>query len=852
MIRFSLLAALALVTAITGVSQAPSGRSITGVVQDQTGASIVGARVELSKSNVSQQSTTTDQSGSFQLKRVPQGTYQVEVSYRGFESASIDVVVDSQPLVPLRVVLAIASLRQETTITSTLGQISTEPSDNKDTVALTEQSLGNLPVFDQDYVGAMSRFLDPGSVGTGGATLIVNGMEVNNLGVSPSAIKEIKINQDPYSAEYARPGRGRIEVITKPGSPEYHGTFNFIFRDARMNARDPFALTRAPEQRRIYEGVFTGPVLHSKKTSFLISVSRKEEDLQSVVFAQGPLGSIQANAPAPARTLQFAAQITHSISDTNSFSIRYSYLGESVNNQGVGGTVLPEAGINSHNMEQEITYSQTTTLSPKLVNSFRLLVGYERQTNQSLTRAPKLVVLDSFTGGGAQADFLRTEYHAQLVDMLSYSTGKHLIKGGLNIPDLSRRGLDNNFNALGTFYFSSIGDYLQQRPYSFIQQQGNGHVVFLEKQIGVFVQDEYHPRKNLMLSLGLRYDWQNYFHDKNNFGPRFSFAYAPAKDQKTVLRGGAGIFYDRSGPRPIQDILLFNGSRLRQYVITSPGYPDPFNGVPVTAQPVSITRLAPDINLPYTIQYSFGVERQLQKSTSLAITYLGSRGFDQFRSRDVNAPSPPSFAMRPDPAFGVLRQIESAGRRNSDSLEVTLRGNVTHFFNGVAQYRLAAAHDNTSGITYFPPNAYDLSGEWSRADFDRRHRFELLGTLNPGKLFNLGVSVSLYSGLPYTLTTGLDEFHTGTANARPLGISRNSLQGPAFADLDLRWSRDFTLIKGKKKDGGVKSTLALDAFNVLNEVNYSSFIGNLSSPFFGRAVSAQPPRRLQLSFRLKF
>jgi outer membrane receptor protein involved in Fe transport len=231
---------------------------------------------------------------------------------------------------------------------------------------------------------------------------------------------------------------------------------------------------------------------------------------------------------------------------------------------------------------------------------------------------------------------------------------------------------------------------------------------------------------------------------------------------------------------------------------------------------------------------------------------LGSRGFAQFRSRDINAPLPPAYSSRPNPSVGVQREIESEGRRATDSLEVTLRGNVTRFFNGMAQYRLAFAHDNTSGINYLPPNAYDLSGEWGRSDFDRRHRFELLGTINPGKLFNLGVSVSVYSGQPYTLTTGIDQFHTGTANGRPAGVSRNTLPGPSYADLDLRWSRDFIMRKSKKKDGDLKATLALDAFNVLNEVNYSSFIGNLSSPFFGQAIAAQPPRRLQLSFRLKF
>lgn len=504
-------------------------------------------------------------------------------------------------------------------------------------------------------------------------------------------------------------------------------------------------------------------------------------------------------------------------------------------------------------MEQEITFSQQTVLSPKLVNNFRLLLGVERQSAESVTRDRRIVVLDAFTGSGAQADYLRTEYHAQLMEVLSYSTGKHLIKGGINVPDLSRRGFDNNINSGGTFYFSTLADYAQSRPFSFVQQQGNGHIVFLEKAIGLFAQEEYHLRKNLMLSFGLRYDWQNYFHDNNNFAPRFAFAYAPGNSQKTVFRGGAGIFYDRSGARPIQDILLFNGSRLRQYVLVNPTYPDPFSsGVSLSTQPAGVVRLEPNINIPYTIQYSFSVERQLQKTTTLAITYLGSRGVDQFRSRDINAPLPPNYSARPDSSIGVLREIESQGRRVTNSLEITLRGNVTRFFNGMAQYRLASAHDNTSGITYFPPNAYDLSGEWGRSDFDRRHRFELLGTINPGKLFNLGVSVSLYSGQPYTLTTGLDQFHTGTANARPAGVPRNSLQGPVYADLDLRWSRDFSVRKGKKKDEGVKATLAVDAFNVLNEVNYSSFIGNLSSPFFGGAITAQPPRRVQFSFRLKF
>ena len=129
--------------------------------------------------------------------------------------------------------------------------------------------LDNLPVFDQNYVAAMSQFLDPGAVGTGGVTLVVNGMEQKNIGVSASAIQQVKINQNPYSAEFSRPGRGRIEVITKPGTQAYHGTINFVFRDHHLNARDAFALTRPPDQRRIFEGSLTGPLGSIGQTSFL-------------------------------------------------------------------------------------------------------------------------------------------------------------------------------------------------------------------------------------------------------------------------------------------------------------------------------------------------------------------------------------------------------------------------------------------------------------------------------------------------------------------------------------------------------------------------------------------------------
>jgi len=277
--------------------------------------------------------------------------------------------------------------------------------------------------------------------------------------------------------------------------------------------------------------------------------------------------------------------------------------------------------------------------------------------------------------------------------------------------------------------------------------------------------------------------------------------------------------------------------------------------------PTSITRLEPGVRMPYTLQYSASLERQLAKSTTLTFTYTGIRGVHLFRSRDVNAPPPPLYTTRPDPTLNVLRQIESAGDLESRSFEIGLRGNVTRYFTGMVQYTLGRADNNvsgttagggrTSGINNFPANNYDLSGEWSRSDFDQRQRFNMLGTLTPGRYFKLGISLALYSGQPYTETTGRDDNHDGLANDRPPGVRRTTLQGPGYADFDLRWSRDF-FFAAAKKDKGPTATVGFDAFNVLNHVNYVNYVGNLSSPFFGKPVAAQPVRRLQVSLRFRF
>jgi hypothetical protein len=843
------------VLALVLAQASPRGVVVAGVVQDQTGAVLPGAQVTISVAGSSAPalSATTDQSGAFRVERVPPGEYDIKAEFPGFAPKTTHIRVGSRAPSPLSIVLAIEGLQQEVSVSGGGAATSTAANANLNAITVDASQLDDLPVLDQDVVTAMSRFLDSTAIGTNGATVIVNGIEVNTLSLSASAIQQIKINQDPYSSEFMRPGRGRIEIITKPGGQEYNGTFNVRFRDSDFAAKNAFATVKPPEQRRIVEGTLGGPIGDGQKASFLLSGFYDMQDNQSIVYAQTLNGAVQSNVSTPFRNLLLAGSATWQFGGNNTGSLRFSHLFQRNTNQGVGGITLPESGYNHTDREDEATYTHQTVITQSLFHETRFLFGVEYEPRTSIVAAPRIVVQDSFIGGGAQADSIRTEHHFTLVDALTWSKGRQTLKFGINIPDWSWRGYNDRTNTGGTFYFSSLATYSLGQPYSFVLQSGDGDTNFLEKVLGLFVRDEIRVRPNLTVDVGLRYDWQNYFHDDNNLAPRASFAYSPDAGGKTVIRGGAGVFYDRTGPGPIQDLLKYDGSHLMKYVITDPGFPNPVPpGEALGAQPASLVRLAPNVTIPYLLDYGVGVERQLRPKTTLALNVHGTRGYDQFRSRDVNAPPPPGYTTRADPSYSVIRQIESAGTARSINVETTLRGQATKYFTGTAQYSIGRAWNDTSGVTWMPPNMYDLSREYGPSDFDRTQVVELFGTFIAGPWSNFGVSYEAFNGRPYSLTTGLDLFNTGTANARPPGVGRNTLRGPGYASLDLRWFREFPFSPAGQPKAKRSTTIGIDAFNVANRVNYNTPVGNLSSPFFGQPISAQPARRIQFSLRIRF
>ena len=836
--------------------------SLAGTLLDPSGAAIAQAQVSLlAAGDKAVAQTTSDSTGSFHFDNLAPGNYILAFHAEGFLDARINTTLAARRQSPLRVTLQIAVPSETVTVATGISVpfVSTESSENQNSNLIDRNALDRVPVFDQDYVTTMSRFLDDNATGTNGVTLVVNGIEANGPGVTPSAVQEVKINNSPYSARFSRPGRARLEIVTKSGSPAYHGSLNFLFRDSVFDARNAFAMVKPPERRQYYEGSVTGPIGESKRTSFLLALDEDLQDQQAVIDSEAVaaaeslgLGPVAQTIPNPTHHFFGSGRIFHDFSNGDQFWIGYSYEHRSVKNQSVGGTTLPSAGTDTGFLEHEVNVSHLHPFSPHWLNQLRFLFGHYDNSVSSISGQAQLAVSGLFTAGGAQANSRRTEYHFDGTDFATYAGGKHQLSFGIDIPDISRRGLDDFTNRAGTYTFASSTDFAAGVPTTYLLQTGRGHVVFLERVICAFVEDNIRLTPNFSLSLGVRYYSQNYFHDvPTNFAPRLGFAYAPGPNSKTVIRGGAGVFYDRTGPGPIGDLLHFNGVNLLRFIVDQPLVSYPINPGVLSQVPTSLVTLDPRLRIPYTLQYSIGIERQVTAKSTASAVYIDNRGIDSFRSVDANAPVLVEGSyVRPNPTVGQVRQMQSEGYLKGNALELTFRGKPSKYFVGQVQYTLSRTDNNTSGITFFPVNSYNPSADWGRSDNDRLHKFDLLASSQPTRFFTLGVGLSLYSGKPVTITTGADNNHDGIINDRPAGVARNTMPGPGLIGLDLNLSHDFPL-STQKHEAKVIS-VSLNSFNLLNHPNYITYIGTISSPLFGRPVAAQPPRRMQLDVQFKF
>src|ERR1700730_379420 len=321
----------------------------SGMVTDPGGARVRGCVIQLeSQTGAVLQDTSTDSSGQFHLSAVPPGDYQLVMEAdHGFAEVRIPVHVTKDLLAPVVIHLRLQAVDQTVDVGEEANGVDTEAGNNGDQATASSKMIEKVPVLDQDVVSTFTPFLANSAVSSKGITLVVDGIEMKGVGVSTSAIKSVSINNDPYSPESRSPGKGRIEITTKAGTSKFHGTLNFTFRDSILDATTHFALVRPAEQKRIYEGSITGPLGRGGKTTFLISGTRQEDNLQSIVHAydvNNQLITQDINVPTPVHTTLAAIRVARDLSPNHHISLQYNVEDVVARNQGAGGLVLAGSG----------------------------------------------------------------------------------------------------------------------------------------------------------------------------------------------------------------------------------------------------------------------------------------------------------------------------------------------------------------------------------------------------------------------------------------------------------------------------------------------------------------------------
>jgi hypothetical protein len=761
----------------------------------------------------------------------------------------------------LKIKLKLRTVEEEVTVRPDTSDDRVSPESNSYSMKIDETFFTGLPLAIDYLLPFINTFTSPAAQGSEGTSIVVDGMDGADLDMPATAIRSVKINRNPYSAEFQHSGSARAEITTKHGHHHrYYGSAAFFARNSVFDARNAFASTKPELSRRFVEGGLSGP-LPGKSGNFFVAGDRLMDDESAVVNALNTValtGPVNLNVPAPRRRDHLFSRAQWSLTEMETLSLNYTFSDHSSKNNGVGALSLPEQGASASGRTHRAQLIESAAFSPGFRNEIILVFKDETSRSGNQAGGPEILVNGVFTGGPSQTFDGKETRAFDVQDTATYIRGKHSFLFGATI----RTDWWNIFDATkfgGTFFFSSLDQYrnvVQNHvgaPDLFQANQGDPSVSYSTQHTSGFAQDTMRVLPNFSLTLGLRYDWQNTLDDRKDLAPRLALAFAPGKRKRTVLRAGAGIFHDNLPRTATQRAFLLDGVRVREIDITNPSYPDPFQGGQLLSPPPSITRVSSAVQSPYLIQTSAGVEEEVWGGTWLSLEYSFLRGVHLFRLRDVNAPLPPGTGTRPDPNFLNVDEIESTAFLQGHAATITFRGGWGKHFKGYAQYVFSKYTNNTGGALALPANNYDLRPETGPADFDRRHRVNFAGVVQFPFGFRMGSILSAASGAPFNITTGSDP--NGDTITRPPGVTRNTGRGPGMVQLDVRLTKVFSLERasdGKHRRARRSLEFSVDAFNAINHTNVTRIIGVVSSPLFAKANAAGPARTIQLSTKYSF
>jgi hypothetical protein len=697
-LAISLFALISL--SLTSFAQGTGVGTIKGQVVDDTGAYVPATDVRITGPRGFSRTVQSDALGTFTVPGLVPGNYVVRTTRTGFAVSSTPVTVEAGRVASLNIPLKIEASKQEVTVQGeAVGTVSVEASSNASQLVLKQAEIDALPDDPDDLAADLQALAGP-SAGPNGGQIYIDGFTGGQL-PPKSSIREIRINQNPFSSEYDRLGFGRIEILTKPGTDRMRGSVMFSDSDGVFNSRNPFSVNKPDFSSRQFGGNVGGPI--NKRTSYFFDFERRNINDNANINAieldpktLQPFNFQQAVLTPNSRT-ELSPRLDYAINDKHTLVLRLQDEFANADNAGINTTTLPSRAYKTTSGEKGGYLTETAILSAKVINETRFRFMHATSSQTGDNTIPAISVSNAFSGGGAGVGHsFSTSNSYEVQNYTSIVQGVHSMKFGIRLLAATNSStMSNNFNgnysfsgawgpaldasnnpigtcdqtlpgSPGCVQLSSLEQYrrtllfqqlgyapaqirsLGGMPSQFTINAGDPYAYVGQIQGGLFYQDDWRVRSNLTLSLGLRWETQTNIHDRSDFAPRIAIAWSPdskgSKPGKTVIRVGWGLFYDRFSSSQVLNAERYNGLTLLSYVQQ---FPNTFPAIPpvssLTLRSLTRYQIDPNLHAPYIAQGAFGVDRQLPKNTTLSVNFMESRGVHMYRMRNINAPLPGSF-----------------------------------------------------------------------------------------------------------------------------------------------------------------------------------------------------------------
>ncbi|HZP06533.1 MAG TPA: carboxypeptidase regulatory-like domain-containing protein [Terracidiphilus sp.] len=768
--------------------------TLHGTVLDPSGAAVSNAEITVSGSGPAHH-TKSGTDGTYTFSGLAPGSYSVLATAKTFASLNIqNVVIAPGQVKTLNLHLQIAIEQQEVTVQEQGHGVNLSPDQNANAMVLSGSSLDAFSDDPDELRNELQALAGP-AAGPNGGQIYIDGFAGGRL-PPKSSILAIRVNQNPFSAEFDRLGYGRVEIVTKPGSQKLHGSLASGGTSSALNTANPLV----PGQPSYYQysivGNISGPL--GKNASYSLSAFRVSHQNQAIIDAldpQNPAVSIREAFPTPATYLSIDPRLDFQFGKRSTFSIRNMFYRTYQTGSGVGTLNLSSQASNVLSEENQLQISHTFLVSAHFVNDTQF--QWSRIYNDQIAQNPKpaVTVQGAFTSGGSSSGIARDlQNNFELHNDSTVTAGAHTLRFGTLL-----RAYDDSSNstagANGSYYFSSVSAYEAKNPSQYsaaVIRNSIARVTLFDGAL--FFQDDWHWKPNLMMSMGLRFEGQNRIHDHVDWAPRLALAWSPAHGSakpKTVIRAGYGWFYNRftvpdffsadSGTPYVLETIHDNGINQQTYVANDPKFYDPDTAESESALQTagaipSYHTLDPHFHAALDMQTGVGIDRAITSKITANLTYLYTQGVHQYMTNNVTAPAfnPSNYTMA-SAAPGVYNnQFQSGGFYRQNQLIFTASYQSRRWVIK-GYYLLNGAKSDTQGVTSFPSVAQNPGFDYGRASFGFRHRVNFIDSYSGPHGLLIATMLFVRSGLPYNLTIGNDLTGNNQFNARPAyGVCGNA------------------------------------------------------------------------------